>query len=279
MNKLCIIIPTYKSIKSLINCLTSLESNSNQAYDVYVVNQDSLGNEVRELIKKFNRVNIIQADDSVWWTGAINLGVKKALSDGFEYIALLNDDTEISHDYIQNVYNSTNKLQRAIIGSIVYSKSNRKQVVFCGGVFNKWSGLFKEFKIIQTDKDVYETDMLGGRGVVVSREVFNKLGLFDDKKFPHYAGDQDFWLRAKKAGIKVYINPLMRIFVDEKRTGVKISNIGVLKIFTFLFSKKYHANIITVSRFMFRHSCKVFSIFNIIYFYIYYFLKRKNADN
>ena len=41
---------------------------------------------------------------------------------------------------------------------------------------------------------------LPGRGMLVPREVFSRIGLLDAKAFPQYSADSDFSLRARKAG-------------------------------------------------------------------------------
>ncbi|GAG55887.1 unnamed protein product, partial [marine sediment metagenome] len=51
-----------------------------------------------------------------------------------------------------------------------------------------------------------ETDFATGCCMLVKREVFEKIGLFDKKYFLYWE-DNDFSQRAKKAGFKVYFAP------------------------------------------------------------------------
>jgi len=75
---------------------------------------------------------------------------------------------------------------------------------------------------------------LPGRGVLIPRSVFNVVGLYDEKKFPHYAADMDFSVRAENAGYKLFVdadNPVYSPYEPDRIDGTKLNAIEYLKTF------------------------------------------------
>ncbi len=55
-------------------------------------------------------------------------------------------------------------------------------------------------------KGLHKVTHFPGRGLWIPRKVFDVLGLFDEKKFPHYYADYDFTHSAVRAGFEIYCN-------------------------------------------------------------------------
>ena len=58
-----------------------------------------------------------------------------------------------------------------------------------------------------------------GRGLLIPSEVYRKIGLYDEKHFPHYAADYDFTHRAIRAGYKIYCNYDAKLFIYPEVSG------------------------------------------------------------
>ncbi len=61
---------------------------------------------------------------------------------------------------------------------------------------------------------------LSGRGTIIPREVFEKIGFFDNVSFKHYAADYDFSLRAKYAGYELFVNSDTPVFSPFEKSRV-----------------------------------------------------------
>ena len=70
----------------------------------------------------------------------------------------------------------------------------------------------------------YETDEVYGRGVLISRSVYSKIGTLDWRKFPHYGADNDYSLRAQSAGIKLIILPKVKVRLVTENSGMKLKS-------------------------------------------------------
>ena len=92
------------------------------------------------------------------------------------------------------------------------------------------------------NENFVEVDIFTGRCLLHPIEIFKKIGNYDHITFPHYGGDDEFSLRAKKNG---YINLLSLksiVYLNNKKKNIKIVN---FKNFSnFFFNKKSSSNII-----------------------------------
>lgn len=67
----------------------------------------------------------------------------------------------------------------------------------------------------------YDTSEAHGRAVLLPKIIFDKIGLYDAEKFPHYGADTDFSFRAKRQGFKILIDPDSRVRLHTQNTGLQ----------------------------------------------------------
>ena len=67
-------------------------------------------------------------------------------------------------------------------------------------------------------------DMTGGRGVLFPRSTFEEIGLLDAVRLPQYGADNDFTLRARKAGYSIHV---VTSAIVRTRTGDSVNRSGV----------------------------------------------------
>jgi GT2 family glycosyltransferase len=87
----------------------------------------------------------------------------------------------------------------------------------------------------------YDSEYLSGCAMLIKKDVFKKIGLFDERFFLYYE-DADFSLRAKKANFDLIINPKSHIQHSEQ------SNNNASKIYWLVLSGllffKIHSNVV-----------------------------------
>jgi GT2 family glycosyltransferase len=165
--------------------------------------------------KEFTEVVLLNGDGNLWWTGAINLGVKYVLENAAQadYILTLNDDTIIKQNYLETLLVCASKNQRSLIGSIAI-KNDDRMTIEDGGVKINWSTakfnfLVRGIKykiIVNKEPSVIPVDVLSGRGTLIPVATFHDIGLYDFSQLPHYGADYEFSHRAKKKGYNLFIN-------------------------------------------------------------------------
>ena len=72
-----VIIPVYNRINFTINCLRSLKKQINyKQLNIIVVDDGSTDDTLKILKKDFSEIKILKGTGSLYWCGAISLGIK-----------------------------------------------------------------------------------------------------------------------------------------------------------------------------------------------------------
>lgn len=205
MKKVGVVILNFKLKDLTLSCIRSVKKSSYKSIKLIVVDNNS-----NDGIEKGIDQNIIfiQAGENLGYSGGNNVGIKKALEIGSDYIFILNPDTEIEEKTIEVLVGKMEKENTDIGGpKIFFSSSNI--IWYAGGIFDSANVIGKHRGVDEKDQGQYkggETDFVSGAAMMVKKEVFEKVGFFDEDYFLYYE-DSDFCLRAKKKGFKVMYIP------------------------------------------------------------------------
>lgn len=219
--KLSAIIVTYNSEKEIQHVLSSLIRFGDLISEIIVIDNNS-NDKTPDLIDKENsHVKLFRNTKNIGFAKAVNQGIR--LSNESSNILLLNPDTVIYKNTIQNLIACSIKLNAGVVGG----KASREDKKTIHGTFvRKPDFLTVAFdytnlrKLIPKDyfhkrhyyldkpfpKKAIEVDAVSGAFMLINREVVNSIGMFDEKFFM-YLEDIDFCLRAKKRGYKVIFCP------------------------------------------------------------------------
>ncbi|MBU1626775.1 glycosyltransferase family 2 protein, partial [bacterium] len=105
------------------------------------------------------------------------------------------------------------------------------------------NGILRDYMMKDIDhKAVGTVDWLLGAFLLIKREIFDKIGYFDEKFSPLYYEDVDLCYRAKKAGYKVVYYPKVEVVHSYHRESAQ----GI-------FNKMTFAHMKNVVRFFFKH--------------------------
>ncbi|QQG43522.1 MAG: glycosyltransferase family 2 protein [Candidatus Daviesbacteria bacterium] len=211
MIKTYVVVLNYKVKKEVLECIKSLAKSVgfNKDFKVLVIDNNSADGSVEALKKKFPKIPLIVTQKNLGFTGGNNVGIKYVLERGAEYILILNPDTVVEKNAVENLLNETKKYQSGIIGPKIYFGTGKK-IWYAGGILDMRNVLGKHRGVDELDSGQYnqaeETDYVTGAAMLISAKVFNKIGLFDERYFLYYE-DADFCMRAKQAGFKVWYTP------------------------------------------------------------------------
>jgi GT2 family glycosyltransferase len=225
-----IIIPVHNRLAFTSSCIESLAAQTYRQFQIVVVDDGSTDGTENYIREHYPDVMVLRGNGNLWWTGAINLGVQKVLpiaSDEFDYILTLNNDLVVKPDYLENLLTIANENQNAIIGSVSVHIDNPEHIHFSGTAWNsktaKYRPAIKRLYTHTTLKGLQptvKTDLLPGRGILIPVSAFRKLGFYDSSVFPHYMADEDFSLRARKAGYSLLISTHAAVLNHVSATGI-----------------------------------------------------------
>ncbi|GAB3563014.1 hypothetical protein GCM10027578_05970 [Spirosoma luteolum] len=265
-----IVIPVHNRVNYTINCLKSLKDQTFKNFKIIVVDDGSTDKTSQIIAYEFPDVKVLRGNGDLWWTGATNLGIEYALSiapsNQKNFILTLNNDTLVSNDYLKNLIDTYISINNdlSIIGSISVDSNNSSVLTYAGTKINLYlSGetdyakeLFaNRVSNIKKNTKYLNSDSLPGRGTLIPFDVIQKIGLFDHLNYPHYLGDIEFSVRAKKSGIGVYVstNSIVTEFVDASGLPVQ-TNISTAKFIRGFFSIRSSTHLKPRLRFALSHT-------------------------
>ncbi len=255
MKDLSIIIVNYNVKEFLKNLLHSIKKASqNLDTEIIVVDNASDDGSVEMLQEKFPDVKLIANEENLGFGKANNLGLKLAQG---KYILLINPDTLVAEDTFDElirffeshpdagmvgckILNPDGTLQLACRRSFPGPWTSFTKVTGLSALFPK-SKLFARYNLTYLDENqTYEVDAISGSFMMMRKEVYEKVGGFDEQFFM-YGEDLDLCYRIQKAGYKIYYVHTTQI-IHYKGESTKRSSLDETKVFykaMHLFVKKH----------------------------------------
>ncbi len=294
MPRLFVIIPVHNRRVLTRDCLFSLGKQTVKDFEIIVVDDGSTDG-TEEMIKKdFPGVTLLRGDGNLWWSGAMNLGIKYAAEHGADYILSLNDDTKATGDFIEKMLYWADKKSDSLFGAFALDVNTQKPV-YCGEIIN-WKMAQSTFLLSKTGPDkqhgILEVTHFHGRGLLIPIKAIQKIGVFDSKHFPQTFADLDFTHRALRAGFKIYCNCDARLLIYPEKSGAVqlINNKSWKNYYLHLFSIKGGGDLGRFVIYAFRNSPKkyllpfmIIGLLRRVFGYLYHWLlkreKRREDQN
>lgn len=249
-----IILLNFNGYKDTIDCVKSLENISYSNYNVIIVDNNSNDNseeEIKKYIETKKNLIFIQSGKNLGFSGGNNVGIKYAIDNGADYICLLNNDTIVKHDFL-NILVETMENDASIgiaAGKIMYH--SQPDVIWSAGGYIDYKralgchyGMMKNISNpnYNTEKEV---TFLTGCLQLIRREVFHKIGFYDDEYFL-YMEDVDFCYRCRNSGYKLKYIPSSHIY---HKVSASTGNGSPLMLYymtrnRLLYNKKNQKNIV-----------------------------------
>ncbi len=237
---LFVVIPVHNRCDETRRCLDCLQKQTLDEFEVVVVDDGSTDGTQEMLMRDFPEVVRVEGDGSLFWTGATNAGIRYALGKGAELIVTLNNDVLVKDDYLARMLSAHQREPNSLICSLNLSQEEPSRLLFAGvESYSSWSAkTLKRGCVFQVYDDscqgLLSSYCLPGRGLLIPRVAFGSVGLFDEKRFLHYAADNDFSMRAKKDGYKLLVdadNPVYSPFEPSRIETSHRLDMSYLKTF------------------------------------------------
>lgn len=246
--QLYVVISDHNGWRQTQECLRKLRSSACQEFQVIVVDHGTTG-ETEQGMAGIPDMLRIPAGAELWWTGATNVGIRKALDLGAAQVMLLNNDCFVNRDTISRLLSHGSATDKQIVAPLQRNAEGEVEVARTASCFALG---FPSFALPHMNrvphgaKHLLKTRMIvGGRGVLIPAEVFDAVGLFDEDALPHYGADHDFYMRCRARGISLYIAPDATVVIDTTRTTLA-RGLGTMSWFEFrqsLSSPRSHRNV------------------------------------
>lgn len=182
------VVVNWNGFENTKRCVESLRD-----VDVVVVDNGSTDGSAERIAAELPDVELIRSDRNRGFAGGANLGIRRALEGGAEYVWHLNNDTQV---------------EPGTLSALVATAEGDPFVGIVGGALsNEWGGGRVSISTGVTKPATGpgdRIDYITGACMLVRRAVFEEVGLFDELFF-FYFEDADFCLRARAAGWRLAV--------------------------------------------------------------------------
>jgi len=241
-------ILTWNRVDELVPCLESFARVDYPNYEVIVLDNGSEDETVPTVKRDFPWVTLIENGKNLGFCRGNNVGLRYCLERGFDYVLLLNSDTEVLPDLIGELVEVMQADPRIgiagaknlLLENPAYMWGQYGEVTW-GPLLVRTIGRFTpDRNLREPPKDV---DWVICNGCMVSRAALAKVGGFDEE-FWQCNEDVDWSYRARRAGFRV-------VYVDRAailHKGGSSGQLGHKKVFSygyfigrnaFTFARKY----------------------------------------
>lgn len=186
-------------------CLTSLQRQTVDEYEIILVDNDSSDGSVRFVKEQFPDVNIIENDTNRWYAGGNNDGVDAASG---EYIAVLNPDVEVEESWLSELLLPLENGEAEFTTSKIVFYDDRDILNASGNVAHYTGiGYCRGKGRHVSEYDCEESvSAISGCAFAVHQETLADIGQLDEK-FEFYYEDLDLSWRAHITGKKILYVP------------------------------------------------------------------------
>lgn len=215
--KVSVITVNWNNFNDSAECLESLRKTTYPNFEVMVVDNGSVGDDVSLLKQKFgDSIRLIVNDKNSGFAGGCNIGIKDALARGADYVVLLNNDTVVAPDFLEGLVRVAQSDKRVgIAGGKVFCYELPELIWFAGGIINYRTGRTPIRGSGEADKgqfdEIVRVDWISGCFMFISRDVLQAVGMLDERFFFGWE-DVDICVRAARKGFKVLFVPESRIW-------------------------------------------------------------------
>ncbi len=221
-----IIIPTKNKTYALKTCVESILNKSTyENYEIIIVDNKSTENEAIEYYKKVSnnpKIKILFYNKPFNYSAINNFAVTKARG---EVLVFLNNDTEvITPQWLEIMLGCLQQPKVGAVGVKLYYPNGLIQhagvILGIGGCADH---AFKYFE--KTEKGYMcrailqqEYSAVTSACMMTRKDLFIKMGGFDEKNLPISFNDVDYCLKLREAGYRIVFTPYVELYHHESLT-------------------------------------------------------------
>lgn len=209
-----IVISNYNGWQDTVQCLESLQKQTYRDFEIILLDDASTNDSVQQLQKHLTENTVfLPQEANVGFAAANNVGMRRALADGCDWVLLLNNDTVAAPDFLETL------LRETPAGAVSCPKmlflDPPDEIWFAGGELDRATGKVRHLGGHEKDgpafADKKQVSFITFCCVLLPRQVIEQVGFLDETLFM-YCEDVDYCIRLADAGVPLWFLPDARIW-------------------------------------------------------------------
>lgn len=209
-----IVMPCHNRKTITLECLRQIKAlGILSKFGMIIVDDGSTDGTSEGVTQEFPEVIILHGNGNLFWTGAMELGMRHAIARGASCCVWLNDDLSLGDHAIEKVVSIALEQQAVVTGQGVINLEDGSQWFFP----LMYRGISRLYSVDANPdcESLVKVDTCRGNLVAFPRIVTLEIGYPDGENIPHVGGDTDYGLRATAAGFPCYNLNSARFFEKD----------------------------------------------------------------
>jgi len=214
---------TWNQREDTLSCLESLKRMTYPHRRFLLVDNGSVDGTIEAVQERFSDVEIIANSRNLGFPGGFNVGLRRALDEGAEYVFMVNNDIFVAPDILDQLMACAGPPDVGMLAPKIYYADEPDRIWSVGARRHPWTLEMTDKGKMQLDQgqwdEVIERDYLVGCALLLKRSLLEDVGLFDEGYHPIYYEDLDLSLRARQAGYRLLMVPSARMWHKVSASG------------------------------------------------------------
>jgi len=199
-----IIVLNWQRPTETLRCLASLKDLVHPRLQIVVVDNGSGDGSQETICQARPDLSVVQTGRNLGFAGGNNIGIRKAMATGADYVWILNNDTVVEPRALSEAVAAAALDNRiGIVGSVTYTSSepwSGARIYPTGGL---WDDRAERFLLCDggpecADRGVHRVDFVQGT-MLLRVSMLTEIGLLDERFF-HYFEERELSHRARARG-------------------------------------------------------------------------------
>lgn len=213
--KIIIILLNWNGKKDTLECISSLQKLNYPNFQILIIDNHSSDDSVEVFRKTHPEIPLLENKENLGFAGGNNPGIKWALDHHAEWILLLNNDTIVDPELLNEFLEASKEEPKAkILGAKILRYHTPNIIDHLGGMWNETKGEFESLFINEEDQpylSMKKVDYVCGAALFMQACVPEKIGLLEPNYFLFWE-ESDYCYRARKEGFEIWTAPKAKVW-------------------------------------------------------------------
>lgn len=208
MKRVEVVVLNWNGWHDTLTCIDSLQKQNYSNFGLIVVDNGSTDGSEKHILNHMPKVELLQTGVNLGFGGGCNVGIRKAMERGADYVWLINSDATADPSALSEMVKLAETCSAiGAVGSVLYEADKTDEIqLWGGGKVQLWSG--RSSHQIRSSA----LDFVSGASMLLRREALEAVGLFDERTFFMYWEDTDLGFRLRDAGWQLAVADHSRVW-------------------------------------------------------------------
>ncbi len=247
--RVAIVMPVHNRREITLRLLRSLARIDRSGLEVRVIvvddgSTDGTGEAIR---RDFPAVQIETGDGTLHYTAGTNRGLAAALRLDPRYIVAMNDDAIVHRDFLQQLVACAGAHPEAIVGALLLRWDLPHRVFQVAPTWSTRRGgwqIPQQLAFWELPREPFPVEGIVGNCVLYPAAAVRKVGLMDERRFPHAYSDIVYAAAMRRAGWRPLVAPRALVWCQPNEVPLPLHTLPVTRVLrTLLLDARHPRNL------------------------------------